>query len=518
MRLTKLDNSFTSIFPESPKDIDRLEMLKDVLRIEKPGWQFDFLIRIGRADKYEYFYAETEDGLRVASGVLELPEIREILGLPDIEGLEELHKIKELDTPIESLALQASWDKNRAIVEEIIEGCNLPFPARPYQVLATIKSLTKGIGLMKMCTGSGKSFTISILLEYFRRQGLKGALIVPNINLLTQFASDIKSYNLPDLHKSIIKFGGGGKKTKEPGDIVGGELILTTWQSLKNLGDDLIQSLDYIICDEVHRFSSECTSKLVLDSRNAKYKLGFTGSIPKEKTSRMTLTGLFGMEFDIINSAELIEMGLGTPIKIHGIKLVHTLENSQKIRKYMDYLDRVKFIAKIEARNDLICRLSKLLASKSAGSTLILYTLIDHGVSIYKEITGEEPGDFERQKELGVFFMEGSVKAKEREAMRNAMDEMSNAIMIANYSLLSTGVNIKSLRYAIFASPLKSYTAIVQSLGRGIRVSSGKEVFEVYDLVDSFPGSISTFVNSSVARKKIYKEQKFEFIERAVNL
>lgn len=505
MEITKVDNSYTNI--TGNLNDPRFKQIISILTLEKDGWQYDYLVRIGRADKYQYHYQRIDGGIRVANGILELPQVREILGLDEIENLDLLHSSKD-----------PTSFKESAIVSDIIKNSGFPFEPRDYQELAAVKGLAKRIGLLKMCTGSGKSFTISILLEHFRRMGYKGALIVPNINLLTQFANDIKSYNLKDLHKSIIKFGGQSKKTKDPKDIVGGELILTTWQSLRNLDDEIIKSLDFIICDEVHRFSSECTSKLVLDTVNAKYKLGFTGTLPDSRNSKMTLLGLFGIPLQIIESADLIERDMGTPIKIHSTKLVHTIENSQSIRRYMDYLDRVKFINGIEERTSLIARLAKKLSLKSLGSTLVLYTLIDHGVAIYKEMTGEEPSDLERQKELGVFFMEGSVKAKEREEMREAMDLYPNAVMIANYSLLSTGVNIKSLRYAIFASPLKSYTAIVQSLGRGIRKTEGKDVFEVYDIVDSFPGSIRTFENSSNARKKIYKEQKFEFDETSVRM
>lgn len=488
-------------------------MLKQILTIEKEGAHFDYMIRIGRKPRYDYYYTDCDDGILVASGIFELPPIQEALDLEPSE-FAELYQLKNLN-------YNGNNEKFKNFIKiftELNDELKLPFETRDYQLLAPSIGLTKEIAILKMCTGSGKSLTISLILEYFRRQNLKGALIVPNINLLTQFANDIKSYNLNDLHKTIIKVGGQGKRTRDPNTLQNGEFLLTTWQSLKNLDDELMQSLDFIICDEVHRFSSECTSKLVLDSINAKYKLGFTGSLPASKNSKLTLYGLFGLEFNIIESADLIRLGMGTPIKIHSTKLIHTADNSYEISKYMDYLERVKFLANLDSRNEIISKLAKNLQAKNLGGTLVLYTLIDHGVKIYKGITGEEPSTLERQKELGVFFMEGSVKAKEREEMRQLMDSMSNAIMIANYSLLSTGVNIKSLRYAIFAAPLKSYTAIVQSLGRGIRTAEGKDLFEVYDIVDHFPGGPSTFNNSSRERKKIYASQKFEYVERKVNL
>lgn len=482
---------------------EHLDIIKRMLTIEKENWRYDYLIRIGRASKDVEFFRDHKDGIIIQTGHMDLPHIRELLNLEDIEF--------NIDPKISEKVLDIIQNGDG------VSG-PLPFIPRDYQISATMEALTKKTCMSIMCTGSGKSLTISLALEFFRREGLKGALIVPNINLLTQFRSDIKSYNLMQVYQGIQKAGNGDKARALSEDKF---VLITTWQSLMNLDVEILEGLDFIICDEVHRFSSECTSKLVLGSLGAKYKLGFTGTLPAAKTQKMTVLGLFGMPNYIISSNELIKLGLGTAIVIHGIKLMHRALESQAISKYSEYIDRVKFLIQIKERNTLIATLAKKLKDKNQGSTLILYTLIEHGELIYKEITNEEirggKDCLERQKELGIFFMTGKTKAKDREYMRNAMEENPEAILIANYSLLSTGVNIKSLRYAIFASPLKSYTAIVQSLGRGIRVADDKELFEVYDIADHFSG-ISTFDNSFKARKKIYEGQKFEFSEKKIKM
>ena len=64
--------------------------------------------------------------------------------------------------------------------------------------------------------------------------------------------------------------------------------------------------------------------------------------------------------------------------------------------------------------------------------------------------------------------------------------EKENQIIVSNYPIMSTGVNIKKLDSIIFASPLKSYTTITQSIGRGLRLHPDKKVFRVFDLVDDF--------------------------------
>ena len=64
--------------------------------------------------------------------------------------------------------------------------------------------------------------------------------------------------------------------------------------------------------------------------------------------------------------------------------------------------------------------------------------------------------------------------------------EKENQILVSNYSVMSTGINIKRLNNLIFASPLKSYTTITQGIGRGLRLHPDKKLFRVFDIVDDF--------------------------------
>lgn len=498
VNINDLDSSHSEIVV--PLNSPIRKHLKQILAIERPGWQYDYLVKIGKKSKYDFHFHETERGFVVASGILEIPPVREILGLPD---LEEIPVTGELTKFVESLPL--------------------PYEPYDYQLKAFISAVTKKRKLPLMCTGSGKSLTISLCLEYFRQKGMKGVLVVPNINLLTQFANDIKSYNLMDLYSSIITFGGGSKKLKQmkgSGEKLNpGDLVITTWQSLSKLNGEFFRSLDYVICDEVHRFSSECTSQLVLSSKFATYKLGFTGTLPDSKSDKLTIIGLFGVPETFVTPQELIAAGRGTPIKVTGVTIKHSAEDGYEISKKMEFLDKLKFCIQIPKRTNLIVNLAKKMREKSEGSSLILYTLVDHGQQLYFEIceslgypTSEIP-PLEWQKRRGVYFMSGACTAKDREEIRLAMDEDPEAILVANYALLSTGVNIKSLRYAIFASPVKSGVTVAQSLGRGIRLADGKEVFEVYDIVDDFKGT-RIFKNQFNARKKIYEKCGYRFDER----
>ena len=514
-KLKFLNSSFVQLnFNELESSENAMRALKQTLQVERAGWQYDYMVKIGRKSKYDKFYQEFGDcTLVLDSGLLEIPPVRDILQLEMLEEPE-----------IEDDPVSAEIDE---YLEDILESDILPFAPYAYQIEACKKALNKKRKLSLMCTGSGKSLTISLCLEYFRRKGLKGVLVVPNINLLTQFANDIKSYNLNELHSNIITFGGGSKKLKQlkeyNSSLQAGDLVITTWQSLSKLEPEFFKSIDFIICDEVHKFSSSCTSQLVQDSGFAQYKLGFTGTLPDSKSQKMTLIGLFGVPEMIISSSQLIEEGRGTPICITGVKLRHTAETAEEFSRYGEYLDKLKVILNAPGRNQQIADIALQASLRKEGSTLVLFTLIEHGFEIFKELAerkgfsvGEAAGDVPKLEEMqkhSLYFMSGQSSAKDREAIRHLMDQDPEAVLVANYALLSTGVNIKSLRYAIFASPVKSGVVVAQSLGRGIRLSEQKQTFNVYDIVDVVGGS-GMFARQYNHRKQIYKKSNFALDER----
>jgi len=99
--------------------------------------------------------------------------------------------------------------------------------------------------------------------------------------------------------------------------------------------------------------------------------------------------------------------------------------------------------------------------------------------------------------------------------------EKQNQILVSGYQLLSTGVNIKKLHNMVLASPLKSYTTVTQSIGRGMRLHESKKEFVVYDLVDNFgyrkPGGI--FYKQYAHRKNTsYNPEEFPIFEHNLNL
>ena len=336
---------------------------------------------------------------------------------------------------------------------------------------------------------SGKSLGISLILEFFRRKGLKGILVVPNINLLTQFRSDIESYGLKELLDEVQLLGNGNESDFKT------TVTITTWQSMI----DHIKEVqpDFIICDEVHKESGDVVSSILKESMNTKIKLGFTGTLPEDPIAKMTLLGLFGEPYTVITAKELIQRGLATPVKIKSVFLNYSKPEITMFRELKDYQKQLKYIKDHEKRLEIILKIALGMREKDKN-TLILYQHTEHGKQIYSEIfrrlnPGEELTEkdltgknaFEFQKEHNLFFMNGEVKGHIREKQRNLLEEVSGSILIAPYQVMSTGVNLRNLHFLILASPLKAFTTISQSLGRLMRKHPSKTEAIIFDIVDN---------------------------------
>ena len=500
MIVHKLNESY-SVIDADPQTIKNMF---EYLKVERPGAWFEPAVKAGFKSPNEYFGSIQDKKLLLMNGHLQL-----------------LGSFGVTPETLES-------DYNSLQIDEFVNDVKqiLPFPPYDYQEQAFKESILNVKQINKMCTGSGKSMTISLIAEFFRRQGKKGLLLVPNINLLTQFKNDIKDYNLIDLYDDTHTIGGGSSDKH-----FNCSLTISTWQSMQNWKDEL-DTLDYVITDEAHRFASDETAAIVKETVNCKYKWGFTGTLPEDPIMKMELFGLFGLPKTYITSAGLIERGLATPIKINSIIFKYNNVDKGVFKDAKVYTKQLKIVKEHEARNEFIVNLTAKL--RGHGNNLILFQHTDHGKGLFldvmkklypdvevtnKDISGKKSYEF--QEQYGVYFLNGEDDAKTREKTRQVLEKHDDAILIANYALLSTGVNIKKLHNMVLASPLKAYTTVTQSIGRGMRLHESKKEFVVYDLVDStnFRNLGGIFYKQYLHRKATsYNPEEFPVKEFEINL
>jgi len=216
MTVQKLNESY-SVISDTP---DNLKRMYDFLKVERPGAFFEPLVKAGMKSKYDYFGSIQNKKLLVMNGHLSLLKMFNISTDDFIPEYTE----KELDN--------------------FLNNIELPFEPYDYQIKAFKESILNGKQLNKCCTASGKSLIIALIAEFFRQQGKKGVLLVPNISLLTQMRSDFIDYQLNDLVQDLYIIGGGSTDKH-----FNKSITISTWQSLQNYHNNL-NELDYVMVDE----------------------------------------------------------------------------------------------------------------------------------------------------------------------------------------------------------------------------------------------------------------------------
>jgi superfamily II DNA or RNA helicase len=372
---------------------------------------------------------------------------------------------------------------------------------RDYQLNAIFHALKYKRKTILSPTGSGKSAIQYFIARYLTEQDLKVLIVVPTTQLVHQMYSDFEDYSSEDewvAKDNVTKIMAGYEKSaKSP-------ITVSTWQSISKLPAPWFNQYDAILIDECHLAKGKEISGILEKATDVSYRLGFTGSLDRSKTNQLVIRGIFGDVIKVSTTKKLMDDGHLTPINIKAIVLKYNKDTKALLAKNKDYKKEVDFLVAHDRRNKFI----RNLALSLEGNVLLLYTYVEsHGEVLYNMIK-EKAGDRK------IFFVHGGVDSTERDEIREIMENNNNCILIGSVGTVSTGVNIRQIHHAIFASPTKSAIRVIQSIGRGLRLSKGKKEFVLYDIADALNVS-KTKRNFTyghfIERLSIYTEQQFDY-------
>jgi superfamily II DNA or RNA helicase len=380
----------------------------------------------------------------------------------------------------------------------------LPFQPREYQYDAIETALTRTRAILLSPTGSGKSFIIYLLAKYWLQyitegigypKGSRILVIVPTTSLVEQMHQDFVDYgqNPEGMHRI---YSGKDKNTDKA-------IIISTWQSIYKYPKKWFEQFGMVIGDECHGFKSKSLSSIMNKATEAKYRFGTTGTLDGTQTHKLVLEGLFGPVYQVTKTKDLQDDGTLAPLDIK----VLLLNYSKKVREEFgkkSYQDEIDFIIGNESRN----RLVRNLAIDSNGNTLVLFLRVDaHGKPLY-EMINKKVGSNRK-----VYFVSGEVDTADREAIRKIVEKQKDAIIVASLGTFSTGINIRNLHNIIFASPSKSQIKVLQSIGRGLRVSDDGRKTTLYDLTDDlhWKSRKNYTLGHGAQRVKIYEKEQFNY-------
>lgn len=372
---------------------------------------------------------------------------------------------------------------------------------RDYQLEAFARAIRDKRRLLLSPTSSGKSLIAYLIVRKLLEMGcVRGLVIVPTVSLVEQMVGDFKDYSShngwnADAYCQKIYQGKDRNITKP--------VVVSTWQSLYEMDRKYFSKFDFIIGDEAHLFAAKSLTDIMTKLPNAYYRIGTTGTLNGTLTHKLTLEGYFGAVYKTISTKELMDRKEVAELEIKSIVLRYPEETCKQV-KLLDFQKELEFLVTNEPRNKFITNLALSLK----GNTLVLFQYVDkHGKVLFEKLQ-----DKLKETDRKVFFIHGGVEADERELMRAIVEKEDNAIIVASYGTMSTGVNIRRLHNVIFASPSKSRIRNLQSIGRGLRLGEGKSDAALYDIADDLRHKdyVNYTLRHYAERIKIYHEEKFK--------
>jgi superfamily II DNA or RNA helicase len=379
---------------------------------------------------------------------------------------------------------------------------------RDYQIDAFCHAIRNSRAVLVSPTASGKSLIIYLMLRWFlaneaRKDSEKVLIVVPTTSLVEQMSKDFAEYSAVDdsfdAEKEVHKIYSGKEKIN-----ISSRVVVTTWQSAIKMTPAWFNNYSMVIGDEAHNFKAKSLTTIMNNLTQARFRIGTTGTLDGAQVHELVLTGSFGKVYRVTSTKALIDDGSLAPLKITCLALKYSAETRKIVSKYA-YKDEIDFLVSSVARNKFIVN----LALGQKGNTLVLYNLVEkHGKVLHRMLTKACAGTKRK-----VFFVSGAVNAEEREAVRELTEKETDAIIVASMGTFSTGVNIRNLHNLVMASPTKSQIRLLQSIGRGLRISDNGWTTNIYDISDdlSWKKNKNFTLNHALERIRIYDRERFDY-------
>lgn len=408
-------------------------------------------------------------------------------------------------------SMQPETDVPDDYVEELAAEIGAKLKPRDYQIQYVLNALRNRRSLSLSPTSSGKSFIIYLIQQhYYRAFGHRTLIVVPTISLVHQMAGDFIDYGCdPSL---IYKIQGGvDKNTSSP-------IVISTWQSLIRQPKEWFDQFRVVLGDEAHLFQAKSLTTIMEKLTDAPYRHGFTGTISSDsKVHRLILEGVFGPIKRFVTTKQLMDEGTVADFKVKALVLQHSNETKEAFakslkelkkknptKKNLVYVAEREFIFANEKRNRFI---QNLVHSLDNQNNLILFDWVEKHGKILEPLL--------RKEGRVLHFIYGNTPGEERERIRHIIenDPEKRHDILASFGVFSTGVSIKRIDNAIFASAYKGEIKTLQSIGRTLRKGNGSDNAILYDITDDL--SFGSFTNYTLQhfrkRIEIYGSEQFPF-------
>ena len=370
---------------------------------------------------------------------------------------------------------------------------------RDYQVRVHDTTVRSQNGIVRACTGSGKSVIIGTITATLNKptivyvigldllkqmHDLFTALFDEPIGFIGDGVCDIQRINIASIWTIGSALNINKKKICVDDEVSSNEKYNKN-QTVKIL--ELLEKTRVHIFDECHVVTCD-TIQSIYKKINPEHIYGFSGTPYRDDNTDLLINGILGEQIINVSASELIEKGfLAQPI----IKFYSVPKMSLPMAPYQTVYK--SYIVDNDVRNTIIINATKELLDLNY-TPLALFKQIKHGKQLYEMMLDQG---------IKCEMLHGNDSLARRTEVKEQLEAGEIDVLLAS-TIFDLGVDIPMLNSLILCGGGKSSIRALQRIGRVLRSFPNKKVAAVVDFYDQ----VKFLKKHSILRHSIYKSEK----------